>query len=122
MPSREELLQSIRPGMRLDKNFFLQIYGYEISYPGFARVALDNLEAVGCSKAGEYYLRFTSEYEARRNLEMKAVSARYVAELEKKWNPEKKQKEGEERRKQIIIQGLRQKSDNELLSLLQSMS
>ena len=39
MASREELLASIRPGMELTKNFFLRIYGYELSFPGFAEVA-----------------------------------------------------------------------------------
>ena len=36
MASREELLQSIQPGMRLDKDFFMRIYGYELTYPGFS--------------------------------------------------------------------------------------
>ncbi|MEJ8760608.1 hypothetical protein [Enterocloster sp. HCN-30185] len=39
MASREELLQSIRPDMRLDKCFFLRIYGYELTGPGFSEVA-----------------------------------------------------------------------------------
>jgi len=118
IPSREELLQSIRPDMRLCKAFFLRIYGYEITSPGFAKIALGKLEAAGCSKAGEYYLRFTAEYEAKRESDMKEAAEWYVGELNKKWN----RKEGEEKRKQGIVQGLRQKSDRELLSLLQSMN
>lgn len=39
MASREELLQSIGPDMRLDKWFFLRIYGYELTWPGFAEAA-----------------------------------------------------------------------------------
>ena len=44
MASREELLQSIRPDMKLSKAFFMRIYGYEITWPGFAEVALQRLE------------------------------------------------------------------------------
>lgn len=42
MASREELLQSIGPDMRLDKWFFLRIYGYELTWPGFAEVVYSN--------------------------------------------------------------------------------
>lgn len=49
MASREELLQSIQPGMKLDKAFFLKIYGYELTWPGFAETAIKALEAAGLS-------------------------------------------------------------------------
>lgn len=66
MASREELLQSIRPDMKLSKAFFMRIYGYEITWPGFAEVALQRLEEIGCSKAREYYSGFVAEYEPGR--------------------------------------------------------
>ena len=47
MASREELLESIRPDMKLTKNFFMKIYGYEISFPGFAEIPLTELEKSG---------------------------------------------------------------------------
>lgn len=99
MVSREELLQSIQPNMRLDKNFFMRIYGYELTWPGFAKMALDKLETAGCSKAGEYYLKFTSEYEAQQEAGIKEAAAQYRAELERKWKQEEKQKEGGKARK-----------------------
>ena len=71
MASREELLQSIRPDMTLTKAFFMRIYGYEITWPGFAEVALQRLEEIGCSKAREYYGGFVAEYEAQDAAEMK---------------------------------------------------
>ena len=55
MASREELLQSIRPGMKLNRAFFLKVYGYEITWPGFQDTAIKALEDAGCSKAREYY-------------------------------------------------------------------
>lgn len=121
MPSREELLQSIQPGMKLTKAFFMRIYGYEIIYPGFVAVALDGLEAIGCGKARGYYQTFTAEYEAGKDAELKEVAMWYRLECEKKWKKEEK-KEGEEQRKQEIITDLLQKSDSELLSLLQKLS
>lgn len=55
MASRRELLDSLKPGMHLDKNFFLKVYGYEITRPGFAEDVIKRLEILGCSKAREYY-------------------------------------------------------------------
>ena len=36
MAGSRELLDSLKPGMYLDKNFFLKVYGHEITSPGFA--------------------------------------------------------------------------------------
>ena len=44
MASREELLQSIRPDMTLTKAFFMRIYGYEITWPGFAEAGRDRMQ------------------------------------------------------------------------------
>ena len=84
MASREELLNSIQPGMKLTKNFFMRIYGYELTWPGFKEEALSKLECAGCSLAREYYQRFVSEYEEAHEKEMKNVAAWYVKQLDKK--------------------------------------
>lgn len=57
MASREDLLQSIQPGMKLTRAFFLKVYGYEITWPGFKEQAITALEAIGCSK-GQGILQF----------------------------------------------------------------
>lgn len=62
MASRRELLDSLKPGMHLDKNFFLKIYGYDITRPGFADDVIRRLEILGCSKARDYYTCIVSEY------------------------------------------------------------
>lgn len=106
MASREELLHSIRPGMKLNKNFFLRIYGYEISWPGFAGDALQRLEAMGCSKAREYYSRIVQEHEAGREKHLKEAAAWYAEELKKKWKNEEKRgdaKRTESRRKDLLM-------------------
>ena len=97
MPSKEELLSSISHDKRLAKDFFKRIYGYEVSFPGFAEQALSTLEAVGCSHARKYYTEWVNEYETKRDAELKEVAHWYRLQCEKEW--EKKQKEGEERRK-----------------------
>lgn len=86
MASREELLQSIRPDIRLDKWFFLRIYGYEITWPGFAETALQRLEIMGCSKARNYYSCIVAEYEHNREKELKEVASWYAEECRKQWD------------------------------------
>ncbi len=109
-PSKEELLSSIRPDMKLTWNLFKRIYGYEISWPRFAEQAIATLEANGCSHARGYYEAWVSKYEAEHDAEMKKVAAWYAEEC-KKW--EKRQKEGEGRR-------LEEMSNRELLILLRN--
>ena len=93
MASREELLQSIRPGMRLDKAFFLKIYGYEITWPGFRETAIKTLEAAGCSMAWDYYIAAVAGYNWAYQQQIKEVGEWYLNECEKKW--EKRQKGSE---------------------------
>lgn len=120
MASREELLQSIRPGMKLNRAFFLKVYGYEITWPGFQDTAIKALEDAGCSKAREYYDSVVGEYEKGYREQMKEVGKWYLEEC--KMKREKKQKGSEEQRRQEIMKVLHQKSDRELLSLLQTLN
>ena len=83
MASREELLSSISPQMRLDKAFFMRVYGYEITWPGFAEVALRRLEELGCSKAREYYSGLVANYEAQSEADMKEAARWYVGQFQK---------------------------------------
>ena len=92
MASREELIQSIHPQMKLGNAFFLRIYGYEISFPGFADEAIKALNDAGCSRAREYYDKTVSEYKQKHDEEMKEVAAWYRKECEKEW--QKRMKEG----------------------------
>ncbi len=119
MASREELLQSTQPGMKLDKAF-LKIYGYELTWPGFKETAIKALEDAGCSRAREYYDKAVSKYEEGYQEQMKEVGKWYLEECNKEW--EKKVKEGEERRRQEIMRDLHQKSDRELLNLLRTLN
>ena len=71
MASKDELLHSITLSMKPDKSFFLKVYGYEISYPGFAETALSWLEIFGCSRARGYYSSVVAEYEKEHDNELK---------------------------------------------------
>lgn len=119
MASGEELLASIRPGMELTKNFFLRIYGYELSFPGFAEVALTRLEEAGCSKARNYYICIVAEWGYNHEKMLAGVAAWYrKQDFTKKGDDElrKRQQEAE-----FLKEGLQKKSDRELLNLLQTL-
>ena len=118
MASREELLESIRSDMKLNRSFFLKVYGYEISFPGFKEIAIKALNGVGCSRAEEYYNRIVSEYEQKQDEKIKPVAERLAKQWQDDWNRFVKENErtGEEIRKQEEIALLIQK--RELLNRL----
>lgn len=118
-PNKEEFLHSFSTGMKLYKSTFLKIYGYELSYPGFSEKALAWLEMLGCSKARAYYSGVVAEYEHQHEKEMRGAAAWYRVQCEndkkevrQDWN----QKEVEQ-----LKADLHQKSDRELLTLLQRL-
>lgn len=80
----QELLQSVRPDMRLTKDFFKRVYGWEMDYPGFADQAISALETAGCSRAREYYDKWVQEYEAERDAVLKRVSIWYGEEMKRR--------------------------------------
>ena len=102
MASRQELLESIQPGMKLTKNFFMKIYGYELTWPGFADQALSDLEETGCSKAIAYYQQFVGEYEKQHDEEMKEVAEWYRKEKGDDQS-RRRRKEAELRRKELLL-------------------
>lgn len=109
--SKEQLLQSIAPTMKLTKGFFKRIYGYELTWPGFADQAIKALEAAGCSRARQYYDMVESECDRQHEADLAGVACWYAGECTKEWG--KRRKEGEEQR-------LREMSSQELLELLRN--
>ena len=113
MPNKDELLQSITPVMKLDKAFFLKVYGYDISYPGFRETAIKALEDAGCSKAREYYEQITTEYEKKRDESIRPVAHAFRLKCEQEWERKVKEyerKKGDELREQKYSSNLQQKS------------
>lgn len=87
LPSKDKLLQSIRPGMKLFQSFFMKLYGYGISDSTVVSNVLDRLRAAGCTKGETYYSDIVKEYQ------------RQQAEEQKKVVVHKSEKEGSEERR-----------------------
>lgn len=119
-PSKEELLASISPDMRLTKIFFKRTYGYEISFPGFSEQAVAALEAAGCARAREYYDTWVREYETARAAEMKEVGKWYLKECERQWERQQKNLM-KERGDQIRGWNLQDLTENELTELCERL-
>ena len=112
--SKEQLLQSIGPGMNLTRGFFRKIYGYEISYPGFKETAIRALEEAGCMKARAYYNEIVGEYRRQQDEAIRPVAAEYLKECNRKW--EQKEGEGERKRQKNSSRQERWKDFGELLN------
>ena len=87
MLTRQQLLESIRPGMKLDKAFFMHIYAHEITWPGSADEAVSKLEEAGCSKAREYYNKTVAEYQEKRERELRPIAR----QIRRQWDAEFKE-------------------------------
>ena len=123
-PDKDELLHSFSTGMKLYKSTFLKIYGYELTYPGYAEKALSWLEMLGCSKARAYYSGVVAEYEHQHEKEMRGAAAWYRKFCEDQQEKLRKKVVRELRKQREVEQlraGLQQKSDRELLILLQML-
>ncbi len=91
---KQQLLDSIKPGMKLDKAFLLKVYGYEISFPGFVDEAIKALNDAGYSKARGYYDMTVAEYQEERDRELKPIARQVRKQWEKEWEGLKKGGEG----------------------------
>ena len=105
-PTKEKLLASIQPNMKLDKAFFLKVYGYEISFPGFAEIAIRTLENAGCGKARSYYMSIVGTYERKRDEELKPVAKWLREKIDSDFEKLCKMNKGgeEKRRQELLIQ------------------
>ncbi|MDO5590133.1 MAG: hypothetical protein Q4F98_03635 [Lachnospiraceae bacterium] len=77
MTSRKELFDSLKTGMHLNKNFFLRVYGYNMDKPGFSDDVIEKMQALGCSRAREYYCTVVTEFERKHEQEIKNVAEWY---------------------------------------------
>lgn len=105
MASREELLGSIHCEMRLYKSFFMKIYGYELTWPGFAEDALTRLEILGCSNARNYYTCIVNEYNYHHGKELDNVAKWYAKQdygRKKGVNEPRKQQEAAQKKVELL--------------------
>lgn len=107
----------IKPDMKLTESFFKAIYGYELTYPGFAEMAMIKFMAMGSKNARAYYKQFSEKYENEARQTFRNVGAWYVEQLEKE-RQEKKRKEVRRWNREKAYQRM---SDKELLEKWQNM-
>ena len=121
---REPLMRSLRPDVKLYKSTFKKILGYDITTPGFAEDALTRLEILGCSRVREYYEAVKTEWQQEHDTQMKSVAHWYKGQCENEFENMKRKAVRESREEQEVEQlraDLQQKSDRELLTLLQRL-
>lgn len=117
-PDRQQLLDSINPNMRLTESFFRRIYCYEVTYPGFAEIALQKLEEAGSTKSRDYYKQFSEKYEDEHRKAMDAGYDQYLKEKEKQRQEEERKKVKEWRMKE----NLQRENDRQLLKRWQRLN
>lgn len=115
-PNRKSFLSTFKVGMKLYRSAFLKIYGYELTWPGFAEDALTRLEILGCSNAREYYVTTVAAYRYEHEKEMINVAEWYRKELERSEKSRTRQQEAEQEK-----EVLHQMSDKKLLLLLREL-
>lgn len=121
---RKSFLHSFSCDMKLYRSTFMKILGYDITTPGFAEDALTRLEILGCSRAREYYEAVRSEWQQEHDAQMKSVAHWYRGQCENEFENMKRKAVRESRKEQEVEQlraDLQQKSDRELLTLLQRL-
>lgn len=116
--STQQLLDSIHPEMKLNRSFFIKIYADEITWPNSSEAVIKALEDAGCSNARKYYNETVTEYQRKRDEELRPVAKMIREKWEAGW--EKLKKEGEERRKQLEENSLHQMSNKDLIALLEN--
>ena len=124
LTGREPLMRSLRPDVKLYKSTFKKILGYDITTPGFAEDALTRLEILGCSRAREYYEAVRSEWQQEHDAQMKSAAHWYKGQCENEFENMKRKAVRESRKEREAEQlkaDLQQKSDRELLTLLQML-
>ena len=121
---RKPFLHSFSCGMKLYRSTFMKILGYDITTPGFAEDALTRLEILGCSRAREYYEAVRSEWQKEHDAQMKSAAHWYKGQCENEFESMKRKAVRESRKEREAEQlkaDLQQKSDRELLILLQRL-
>lgn len=124
MDIRRKLLNEMSSDMYLSKSYFKKILGLDITTPGFAEDALTRLEILGCNRAREYYEAVRAEWQQEHDAQMKSVAHWYKGQCENEFENLKRKAVRESRKEQEAEQlkaDLQQKSDRELLILLQKL-
>ena len=119
--TRETFKETIKPSMKLTKRTFLNILAYDISTPGYADEMLARMELLGCANARNYYAAVKIEWKYYHEKEMKSAAEWYRKQnFERKEVNDLRRQEKQQKAEQLRAD-LQQKSDRELLTLLQRL-
>lgn len=117
--ARDEFYKRLKP-MPLTKEFFLKIYGFELTWPGTAERFLNRLEELGSSRARKLYAAVVADYEEKKEKTTQEVAAWYAEQLERKYS-NKEVRAWNQKETERLREDLQEKSDEELLILLSTM-
>jgi len=84
MTNQDIFVQNLQSGPELNEALMFQIYGYELTYPGFQEKALSILEHAGCRHARSFYIQIVSAYEKTLHDEILEISQWYSEHLQRK--------------------------------------
>lgn len=84
MTNRDIFLQHLQSGPALNEALMFQIYGYELTYPGFQEKALSILKQAGCRDVRSFYTQIVSAYEKTLHDEILEISQWYSKHLQRK--------------------------------------
>ena len=127
MASRLELMQLLQLGKKMDRDIAYKIYGYAVTRPEFEEEALSLMERLYILYAApedrpprELYREIMDNYHRERDAELKPVAHWFAGECEKQW--EKRQEEGEEKRRIELLKRKRYLLEQKKRILMQKSS
>ena len=74
MASKDTFLESVTPDTKENEQFCLKVYGFNISYPGYAELVMQKLEGFGFFDARKQYQRHVKNYERKHNAKVKEAT------------------------------------------------
>lgn len=77
-PTKEKVLRSFSRRTKINENLYKQIYGYELTYPGFEVLALNKLEHCGHKRIKEKYNSFIQHLNKESDKNIKNVASTWL--------------------------------------------
>lgn len=110
MAKKDDLLEYLTQGKGPQiPNVYKAIYGYELTYPGYADIAIRAMELTEPKNAREEYEKWVTDYEKGYDAMMKNVAEWYDKELDKR----------KEAKRRSWKKNLKNMTSNEILKLMQ---
>lgn len=123
MPDKQSFYQGINQNTEYNEDFFKKVYGYSICDDLFLTAVATKLIGLGRKDVVQAYNEWFARWKAEDDKAMKNVAKWYIKECDKKFKEFQKKQQGKavedwkENRKADLLQ----KSDRELLNLLQNL-